>query len=107
MVSPPFLASVCREFLASPDYPEGNPDSPAPQGRSLAGLELGFGIRGSLHLMMCPWILGAISRSPLGPLAQGGWGDVGTSLTVLVAPGPALAASTVSDSQTPGNTPEN
>lgn len=100
LVSPPFLASVCRAFLASPDHPGGNPDSPAPQERSLAGL--GFGIRGSLHLMMCPWILGAIPRSPSGPLAQGGWGDVGTPLTVLVAPGPALAASTVSDSQTPG-----
>lgn len=107
LVSPPFLASVCRTFLATPDHPEGNPDAPGPQGRSLAGLVLGFRIRGSLHLMVCSWILGAIPRSPSGPLAQDGWGDRHAASHIRVMPEPALAASTVSGSQTPGNTPEN
>lgn len=115
MGSPLFLGPVCRMFLASTDH-HGAPEA---QGGTLTHLGLvegpwqGWGWVSEfwvpwqtvplLLLIMGPSILGAISRSPLGPLVQREWGDLDTPLTVLVTLKPTFAASTLSGSWSLGD----
>lgn len=110
MGSPSFLGPVSRMFLASTDHHK----APEARGGPLSHLGLvegpwqGWGWDSEfcipwqtvplLLLIMGPWILGAISRSPLGPLVQREWGDLDTPLTVLVTLKLTFAASTLSGS---------